>query len=147
MWTFVVPLVLISVFHDTILPQALYGLVTQGAGLLIGPYFGVWMDRQPRMRGAMSVVAGIHSDPALSVVFQMIVIQLGIALQAFAVATSSVLLGIILAISQPDTTLFVDPGPTGLYIGLLCSAIAEQLGFVRNQMVSIASLTHGAVPW
>lgn len=55
MWAFVIPISLVSVFDNTILPQALYGFVTKLATVLVGPYFGVWMDKQSRLKGLHSV--------------------------------------------------------------------------------------------
>lgn len=59
MWAFVIPLALVSVFANTLLPQALYGLVTKGSTVLLGPYLGLWMDRQPRLKG-WGIVRGVN---------------------------------------------------------------------------------------
>ena len=57
MWAFVVPLALVSVFPSSIMPQALYGLVTKAATVLFGPYLGVWMDRNARLKSTVAFFA------------------------------------------------------------------------------------------
>lgn len=56
MWAFVVPLALVSVFPSTIMPQALYGLCTKAATVIFGPYIGVWMDRNARLKSKLLLI-------------------------------------------------------------------------------------------
>lgn len=60
-----------------------------------------------------------------------VVIRLGIGLLTSSVCVSSVLLGIMIGLySSTDVVLFRDTAPTVLYVLLLVSAIAEELGCV-----------------
>ena len=72
MWEFAVALLLFDVGESSLLLAAIYGVVVQGAGFLLGPSVGGWVDRSPRLtlaRGALVVLnTGVAAKSAVILV-------------------------------------------------------------------------------
>eukprot|EP00040_Diaphanoeca_grandis_P014078 m.71210 g.71210 ORF g.71210 m.71210 type:complete len:700 (+) comp24327_c0_seq1:133-2232(+) len=113
MWEFASALLLISIWPDTLLLAAMYGLAGSGAVVFFGPSVGDWVDQSPRLdvvRKALFVANG-------------------------SVVVATILIGILLASKDKETkpvlvTLLLLCGSTSS-LGSLASTLAVEKEWVK----------------
>ena len=146
MWEFIIPLVLIAIAPNTLIPAALFGLVTTLVRVLFGTSIGHQIDVRGRLTSAL-LLCNFH--PAFACCFffvffllffffffgfeivflSVVVIRWGIGVQALSVACSALLLEFFLRIANPQMAdnIFYSAEPTGLLVALLISAAVGSL--------------------
>jgi iron-regulated transporter 1 len=112
MWQFAIPILFMEIWDDSLLPAALFALVTNCATFLLMAHVGKWVDRSPRMA----------------------LMRISLLGQNAAIATSCLLLYSLVYLAKPEA-VNADVGvawtlEVKLCFGMIvaCSAVGELMG-------------------